>query len=375
MELNGGGYLRPVWKGAIDSSDEHQVAEFAGACPGRRVVGRDSDAAVRHPYLGPVVAAWEAWATDPEIRYTASSGGALTALIAWLIESGDFRTSTAASAAVDPRRTVSVTITSREEALAASGSRYAPVSTASCCDLDAGADTGIVGKPCEVSAIRQLHELRGKDSRPILFSFFCAGTPSQLATEGLLKDLGFDENARLVALRYRGHGWPGDFYAEDKNGNKAGAGYNDSWGRCLGPTTQWRCKICPDGVGESADIAAGDFWEADESGFPDFGDKQGVSVLIARTARGEAIVRRAIAANIIEVRPANLDDVAQIQPLQRKRRETLVGRMIGSSIARNRVPRYSGFGIFNAARTSPMSTLRAIPGTFIRARKMRRSER
>ncbi|UOT07527.1 Coenzyme F420 hydrogenase/dehydrogenase, beta subunit C-terminal domain [Rhodococcus opacus] len=373
--MNAGGYLRPVWRGGSrDASTDNQSVEFAGACPGRRVIARDCDAAVRHPYLGPVVDAWEAWAVDSEIRYKASSGGTLTALVSFLVGTGGYRSATAASSAPDPRRTVSVEITTKAEAIAAAGSRYAPVAAAGSCDLDGGSETAVVGKPCEVSAVRQLLELRSQDRRPLLLSFFCAGTPSQLATDDLLEDLGLAESEQLTALRYRGHGWPGDFSAKSVDGRSVTTGYNDSWGRRLGPTTQWRCKICPDGVGESADITAGDFWHADENGYPDFSNKEGVSVLIARTVRGREVIQKAFDAKIIAGRPINLDDVSRVQPLQTKRRITLAGRMIGTVLALNRVPRYSGFGLFRLSWISPSIALRAIPGTFIRALKMRRSQ-
>jgi coenzyme F420 hydrogenase subunit beta len=375
MRMNTSGYLRPVWEGGlVDASTEQQLVEFAGACPGRRVVARASDEAVRHRYLGPVVDAWEAWAADPEIRHKASSGGTLTALISFLVGTGEYRSATAATSAADPRRTVSVKITTKEEALGAAGSRYAPVAAAGCCELGGGPDTAVVGKPCEVSAVRQLLEVRGQEHKPLLLSFFCAGTPSQLATDELLEDLGLGASEQLAELRYRGHGWPGDFYAKSVDGKTATTGYDDSWGRRLGPTTQWRCKICPDGVGESADITAGDFWHSDENGYPEFSDKHGVSVLIARTERGRDVIQRALEEKIIVGRRINLDDVSRVQPLQTKRRITLAGRLTGTVIAFNKVPRYSGFGLVRSARIAPTAAIRAIPGTFLRARRLRRSQ-
>jgi coenzyme F420 hydrogenase subunit beta len=37
---------------------------------------------------GPVLAAWEGWASDDEIRHRGSSGGAVTALAAFALDSG-----------------------------------------------------------------------------------------------------------------------------------------------------------------------------------------------------------------------------------------------------------------------------------------------
>ena len=77
--------------------------------------------------MGSSYGVWEAWASDEAVRHRGSSGGALTALHGWLLGSGRASTIASASIGSDPRRTVPVTITTKEAALAAAGSRYAPV--------------------------------------------------------------------------------------------------------------------------------------------------------------------------------------------------------------------------------------------------------
>lgn len=49
--------------------------------------------------------------------------------------------------------------------------------------------------------------------------------------------------------------------------------YNESWGNILGKYLQKRCKICPDGIGEFADIVCADAWHGDKSGYPNFEEK------------------------------------------------------------------------------------------------------
>ncbi|WP_235435232.1 Coenzyme F420 hydrogenase/dehydrogenase, beta subunit C-terminal domain [Rhodococcus ruber] len=371
MAFDHDGYLRPIWIGdAARETEPNLASDFLRACPGVRVEARSSEGAVRHPIFGPVVSVWEAWAIDPTIRHSGSSGGTLTALVSWLLSTGQYRSSTAvAQSPEDARVSIPLTLSTKDEALRASGSRYAPVGVAACCNLDGAEESILVGKPCEASAVRQLLDSRGK-ARPLLLSFFCAGTPSQDATERLIRQLGIDATDDTVeGVRYRGNGWPGDFTVRTSDGRIATASYNDSWGRFLGPTTQWRCKICPDGVGESADITAGDFWQADEQGYPDFSEKEGTSVLIARTRLGDSVIRQAITAGILGARPADLGLVAAVQPLQVKRRTTLVGRMAGAILGGRRLPRYHGFQLLRTARLAPLQTLRSAAGSFIRVRK------
>jgi coenzyme F420 hydrogenase subunit beta len=318
-----------------------------------------------------VVEAWEAWAADPELRHAGSSGGVLTALSAWLLATGQVAHVVAAQAdPADPTRTVPVALTGAADAVATAGSRYAPVSSAAHpAALDARG--AVVGKPCEVSALRALAGSE-EGGAPLLLSFFCAGVPAQGATTRLLRDLGVPEHEPVTALRYRGRGWPGRFVAETA-ARSVSASNDESWGRYLGPTTQWRCKVCPDGLGESADVVAGDYWHADERGYPDFADDAGRSVLIARTARGAALVQRAVAAGVLETRPVDLAAVLAVQPLQLTRRRTLAGRLLGVVLAGRPVPRYAGFGLLRSAVRAPRQSLRAARGSRARMRASRGS--
>ena len=196
MELEPDGFLRPHRTGVDGVVADDAARRFEQACPGCRVAAVRPRGSRRHPTMGSYFGVWEAWASDDAVRWRGSSGGALTALHAWLLDSG--RSSRIASATMgrEPRRTVPVTITTKAEALAAAGSRYAPVGVLA--EPDLTSCEAITAKPCEISAIRALGtSARSDDARagsaatgsgtePILLSFFCAGTPSQHATGELL---------------------------------------------------------------------------------------------------------------------------------------------------------------------------------------------
>lgn len=378
MDLDDDGRLRPVF--AVDPSatqpavgatsaavGRQAVQRFDAVCPGRTVAGQHAPGAVRHPMLGPVLGSWAAWAADEELRFAGSSGGALSALAAWMLESGRVdEVVTARADASDPIRTITTRLVDHHEVLATAGSRYAPVGNAAHASLDPRA--AFVGKPCEASAVRALAAAQGRPA-PVLLSFFCAGTPSQHATEALLDGLGVAGPVR--DLWYRGHGWPGHFTVTDQAGAEHRVDYDRSWGDTLGPTIQWRCKICPDGVGESADVVAADFWRADDRGYPLFEEADGVSALIARTDAGVRLVTDAIAAGVITTQPLDPDDLARVQPFQVQRRATLWGRLLGARLAGVPVPRYVDFGLVRLAAGRPRQTLTAARGTYsrLRARK------
>lgn len=365
------GYVRPLVTGAADSTTEAEARQFAAVCPGLVVQAPVPESGNEHAVFGRVVSAWEGHAVDPEVRFQGSSGGVLTALSQWLVETKAVPALVGSSASItDPSRTVPVSIMTREEAMAASGSRYAPVANTSA--FIPGGTRAFVGKPCEVTGACALEATTGVDDggSAVKLSFFCAGTPSQAATEELVTDLGL-ASGQVEELRYRGRGWPGRFEVRTKSGGSASLSYDESWGKHLGRQLQWRCKICPDGTGAHADVAVGDFWRADARGYPVFDEQDGSSVVIARTRRGHDLLMRAHADGVIELRDVDLDEVARIQPLQVTRRFTLGARLAARVVSGHRVPRYRGYGLTRIGLRHPVMSARQFAGTLVRSRRTR----
>lgn len=218
MQVSKDGFLRPTFSRPRQDMTGTEVAEFKEICPGVRVSAATPLESWRHPYLGAVVSAWRAWASDPIVRTRGSSGGTLTAISNWIVENcDDGKVVGAAASLEDPRQTVALTITSKEEALRAAGSRYAPASNLA--HENALQEDAFVGKPCEISALSRLCAARNLGEGPLRMSFFCAGVPSQNATDQLVEKLGVGHESALTSLQYRGDGWPGQFRAEDAEGN------------------------------------------------------------------------------------------------------------------------------------------------------------
>ncbi|WP_333811252.1 Coenzyme F420 hydrogenase/dehydrogenase, beta subunit C-terminal domain [Timonella senegalensis] len=369
MELDRSGFLRPDLSriGELgDLDDSNLLEKFENICPGLQV---EMPPVVNnvHPVFGTYVSSWVAWATDGEVRSKGSSGGVITALNDWMLSTGKVTSVSAVqSDSSAPTRAVPVVISRKEDVLGSAGSRYQPV--ASCTgDANVGAFTG---KPCEVYAQKKLDQSTGIE-RASYMSFFCAGTPSQRATDKLIGELGGTvESTR--ELKYRGDGWPGNFVIKDEGGTERSRSYHDSWGAVLGRDLQYRCKVCVDGTGEHADIAVGDFWHADERGYPLFEDAEGRSVVLARTQRGDDLLRRAVEAGVIEGEPlTSLDELNGVQPLQVARRNTLWGRLLGRRLAGYRVPQYPDYSLSKLALKSPIANARAAAGSFLRSRKER----
>jgi coenzyme F420 hydrogenase subunit beta len=284
-------------------------------------------------------------------------------MAAWMLEAGEVSSIVKVAQDEGSTRTVAARTSSTADVLGSAGSRYAPVGAAS--EFTADPRMGFIGKPCEVAASRKAAP--GK-SGPAL-SFFCAGTPSQHATDHLVGSVRVDLPTPTV--RYRGAGWPGDFVVERGQAELVRLSYEKSWSEHLGPSIQWRCKLCPDGTGEAADIAVGDYWRTDERGYPILAEDEGTSVVIARTPRGAELLRRAAAAGVLVLKQVDMDRMTSSQPSQVYRRVTLGGRLIGARMAGKRIPRYTGYNLVARTVRNPWKNARAAIGTYRRVKSGR----
>ena len=306
MVMEPPGWLRPRQTADLDPAQEEAVA---ATCPGL-VVEQDRPG---HPYWGPVLECRTGHSTDPALRHQASSGGGISALLVHLLETRavDRVIQTAASGAVPVANETVLSVTPGE-VFAAAGSRYAPSAPLARLEeiLETPGKAAFVGKPCDVAALRAIarRDPRVDAKIPVMLSFFCAGVPSQAGAEAVTARLGVAPED-LAAFRYRGDGWPGYATATRHDGSAERMSYNDSWGDILTRHVQFRCKICPDGVGGAADAVCADAWECDEQGYPIFEEREGSSLILSRTEKGEALVRAAMeAGRLADGAPARLRD-------------------------------------------------------------------
>ena len=369
MRMSAAGYLRPVQQAALSTVQEHVLAD---TCPGARVEHPPASTVAHHSLWGPLVRVRAGHALDPEIRRQGSSGGCISAIAAWLLasEQVDFVAQIAVSTE-DPLRNELQVSTSRADVLAAAGSRYAPSAPlAGLRELLArGQRFAFVGKPCDVAALRRyaMHDARVDQQVVVMISFMCAGIPSLHGTHELLAKLGADRS-QLMTFRYRGDGWPGMAKAVHRDGQVFETDYNSSWGSVLNKHLQFRCKICPDGTGEFADIVCADAWYG-KDGYPDFTEQDGRSLLLSRSARGESLLARAMQAGVLAAQTLPVDDIARMQPYQVNRKQLVLGRLIATWLARRQAPRYWRMGLIKTAlQANKLEWLRNAWGTWRRAK-------
>jgi coenzyme F420 hydrogenase subunit beta len=329
---------------------------------------------------GPVLAAWEGWSADPEIRHRGSSGGAVTALALHALASGQADgVAHIAARHDDPRLNEAVISRERTGLLRGAGSRYAQASPAETLGaIEARSDRiAFIGKPCDVTTARNAAAERGFASKiPLTIAIFCAGAPNLVATDRLLDRLGVPKDARLTDLRYRGDGWPGLMQARwrDATGTEhesTGIPYAEGWGHILQTGRRWRCRVCADHTGAFADISVGDPWHAPPAGDTDAGR----SLIVARTPRGKAFVEAALRAGVLVAHPRPRDVIARAQPNLAATHGAVWGRRIAMRLSGLAAPRDKGQDLFRLWRVLPLRTrISSVAGTWKRILRERLSQ-
>jgi len=313
---------------------------------------------------GPVLEIWEGHATDPEIRFMGSSGGVLTAIGTFCIQTaGMHGVLHIAQDPKDPIRNRTRLSRSRQELVAATGSRYAP---ASVCDglalvEHAPGPCAIIGKPAEIAALRKAQKHRPELAAKVgvALSFFCAESPSTAGTIALLAKMGVKPET-LAGLRYRGRGWPGHF-APLRRGEtepRKKMTYRDSWS-FLQAYRPWSVHLWPDATGEMADISCGDPWYRD----PD-GENLGFSIVVVRTVRGREILKGAMEAGYLALESAEPWKLAKSQPTLIDRKRAIWGRLLAMRLFGLPVPKFLGADLFRCWLDLPAKEkLRSVLGT------------
>lgn len=331
-ETDENGFLHPV------SGDEEWLKKV---CPSG---GSQCKSMSLSEIWGNYKAVYYGWTNDHEVRKIASSGGILTEIASWALESK--YADAILHTCVDPdypTKTIWCVSHSREELIARSGSRYSishPLRLFS--SIEREKRYVFIGKPCDITALQNFLKSNPEWKKNIVLtlSFFCAGLPSVYAQEKLLAHLKCSNNS-IKSLRYRGDGWPGYTTAIDKEGRVYRTDYATSWGSILGRDIMKMCRICMDGIGELADISCGDAWYLTPEKKPDFTEAEGRNVIFARTSKGKDIIDQLSKNGKITATVTSTDDLKYIQTYQWERKATMADKILAMTLLNRKVPKYA----------------------------------
>lgn len=338
MELDEGSglYIPHV----CDATPESAQGPAFDVCPGKGLPmaamarGLFGETPYRRHELGRYRRFTAAQATDPRIREHASSGGVMTALAAFLLETGAVRGVTASRfvyGAPGPRAE-SFIARNLDDLISAQGSKYCPTTTNALirqCRQEEGPFL-FSGTPCHVEGLR-LAQAQDPDLKavfPYTMANFCAGYRDYRHLDGMLR---YDEvdPQDVTYFRFRGGGQPGSLKAETKDGRILTAPYPD-YDRRTQIAKPKRCVYCIDATGEMADFGCGDAWldRLLDTGEP-------WSIILARSERAEQVLEDMIAQGRLATMEVTEDEICFSQRLNlsskkfRQRKRRALSRLFG----------------------------------------------
>lgn len=241
-------------------------------------------------------------AVDETLRWHASSGGLVSALLIDALTSGSI--DGALVTGMETGLPEPFIARSPEAVLKAVGSKYcvAPVNKALRDILQEDGRYAVVCLPCQLHGLRLAQRVSKKLNERIVYTLalFCSGTMGERGTRLLRQSLRLESS---VPVRYRGGGWPGGFQATSPTASCYIPFH--SYLSLIRAYTPPYCYMCWDATGEFSDLSFGDAWLPELVGC----DKQGTSMVIARTEKGQSLLNRAVSHQRIVLQEIADEDV------------------------------------------------------------------
>ncbi len=327
MKMTAYGSLRPSPSDGFEPEEEQKVL---AVCPGVIAEPAQSENAKTDDVWGTYTSMKYAWAGDPDVRFKAATGGVLTALGAHLVRTEKVKFVLHVAADPEhPMRSKWMFSETAEDVIARSGSRYGPVAplVGLIKALDREEPFALIAKPCDVGAVLQYAKLDARVDKfcTMRMVMVCGGQSRLTKSQALLDEFGTMEQD-LTVFRYRGYGNPGRTRIETKDGAAYEKTYGELWEDEAGWELETRCKLCPDALGEAADIAAADVWPG---GGPT-GEDAGFNGVIARRPQAEDLLFSAVDHGDLitgdDISPESFND---FQPHQVRKKQALSARFDG----------------------------------------------
>ncbi|NJC40346.1 coenzyme F420-reducing hydrogenase beta subunit [Brevundimonas alba] len=342
MAMDAHGHLKPV--GPVEWR-KTRSPEFSALCPFSPAADDEDDIALaRYPdapqddaRIGRFDSAWVGHVEEGVFRSSGSSGGMGNWTAAELLRTG--RVDAVAHVggleradADDPLFGYRIS-RSLDELTAAAKSRYHPVELSGVIETirSAPGRYAVTGVPCFIKAV---HLLRAGD--PILrerivftLGLFCGHMKSLRMAESFAWQTGVRmQDVARMDYRLKDPTRPANVYTAQFLLKDGGERRRDWWNFADG---DWgagffqnpACDWCDDVVAETADISFGDAWVE-----PYSSDGRGTNVVVIRSAELDRMVREAVAAGRLSLRPVDADFIHQTQAAGfRQRREGLAWRL------------------------------------------------
>jgi len=264
--------------------------------------------------LGRVDKVFFAYATDNTVRYHGASGGVVTSLTLYMLR---HKIIDKVLIVRMKKFAIETLLTSNEyNVLSAQGSIYFKTFSLRIlqeilCLIRKGEKIGVVGLPCQISALRRV--LKDFESKIYSIGLLCNHVNENWYLEYIIGKY-LPKSARPIAIDSRKDGWPGEIkirFRLNKNLKELSISQSKFWGSLplLNISSPIGCMLCEDHLASMADITVGDAWHPKFMGR----DSSGVSILIARSARGLNLIDKAVKDEVLHIEKTGLQDLLVTQ--------------------------------------------------------------
>lgn len=286
-------------------------------CPGNHLLKKVEPQV--DPFKGEVLAAYCGKAVDQRTLKNGQSGGIATSLLFHLLDTQVIEKALVTEMAQDGSLIPVCHFTEEKQKIAgAQGSKYCPVPLNSFLpqpELWKSKTFAVVGLPCHFHGISNILSVCKNLHRPLLIGLICDRTLSYAAIDYLI-NVSHTRKKNVGTIRFRDKligGWPGNVSVKCKDNSIVSVETKHRmW--CKSIFTPSRCYLCFDKMNLFADIVLGDSWGVGD-------DREGISVILARTIRGHEVIKNAINDAIIKVDQIDSSAIFRGQHIEEKKKE------------------------------------------------------
>ncbi|MBI4238667.1 MAG: Coenzyme F420 hydrogenase/dehydrogenase, beta subunit C-terminal domain [Deltaproteobacteria bacterium] len=301
----------------------------------------ERESAREHPLLGRYRECFVGYSSNAERRLSGASGGVITEILTWMFDQGRIDGALIVVPGFrGPMDYQGIIVTSPQDLASGAGSHYVPIPAMAAVDQIIYGNfrkVAVVGIPCQQDSLRKAGlRIKKLNERIVLrLGIFCGYASHFRVTEYLRSRIPSERRPQVTQLLSRKGHWPGHTQVTFSDGevdeiegevrdHVAFAGILPA------------CLYCADHFNELADISLGDAW------LQEYLDRKdgGYSVLVARTAAGEEVLRTMLGQQRLIVEALSADRVVRSQygPLQYKK-QGLGARWFLRRLFTARVPR------------------------------------
>lgn len=296
------------------------------------------------------------YSTDKDLRYHAASGGMVTQMLIWLLQTHRIDGAIVSTFDNDnPLMVRTFLATTTDELIHAKGSKYAPVSLCDASRLIKQAEGDkyvVVGLPCHIQGLRKQAQKDRKLCKKIIayFGLYCSCGRTFYLTEYVFMERNI-KREDLTYFAYRDEGCLGSMVAklrpryQDCNCNsetflhKKGGVYKERYQNYYHPLRSFfipkRCLFCIDHYARLADISFGDIHIA-----PYSNDKIGINSIIARTSLMKNWLLQAKSDGVITLELLSPSLLNQSQSMAKRKYFRVGTFMVIAKFFGSKVPKY-----------------------------------